>query len=90
MKFINAKTIAAVALTGALSAGSVSAAGLDAGVQSLNSITGVSSANIKVLVDDGVATLFGYVDSNAEAALAEAHVEKLDGVDQVINRIVKH
>lgn len=90
MKLLNIKTIAAVALTSALSMGTVSAAGLDTGVQPLNSITGVTSTNIKYKVDNGVATLFGYVDSNAESSLAAAHVSNIDGVDRVINRIVRN
>lgn len=90
MKFLNATTIAALALTGALSMGTASAAGLNAGVKPLASVIGISSTNIRVVVDDGVATLFGYVDSSHEANLAEAHVEKIEGVDRVINRIVRN
>lgn len=90
MKTLTIKTIAALALTGALSVGTASAMGLDSGVKSLNSVTGVSSTNIKYKVDNGVATLFGYVDSNTESALAVAHVGQIDGVERVINRIVRH
>ena len=87
MKLFNVKTIAALAITGALSVGTASAMGLDAGTRSLNSVIGVSSASLSVNLDDGVATLFGNVESGAEAALAASHVAKLDGVEQVINLI---
>ena len=87
MKLLNTKTLAALAITGALSIGTASAMGLDSGTQPLNSVVGVSSANISVNLDDGVATLFGNVDSGAESALAASHVAKLDGVEQVINLI---
>ena len=87
MKLLNTKTLAALAITGALSIGTASAMGLDAGTQSLNSVIGVSSASISVNLDDGVATLFGNAESGAESALAASHVAKLDGVERVINLI---
>jgi len=90
MKFVNAKTIAALALTGALSVGTASAMGLNTGIMPVDSIAGVSSSNISVKVDNGVATLFGYVDSSHESALAQAHVEQIDGVDRVINLIIRN
>jgi hypothetical protein len=90
MKLLNAKTLAAVALTGVLSIGTASAMGLSNGIQPLTSITGVSSTNVKVEFDGSVATLYGFVDSNIESSLAAAHVANLDGVDRVINRIVQN
>lgn len=87
MKFINAKSIAALALTGALSIGTASAMGLDSGTKPLNSIVGVNSTSLSYNVRDGVATLFGNADSSFESALAKNHVEQIDGVDRVINLI---
>jgi hypothetical protein len=90
MKLLNAKTLAALALTGAMSIGTASAMGLDSGIKPLTSVAGISSTNISVKVDDGVATLFGFVDSNHEHALAEAHVADMEGVDRVINRLIRN
>jgi mevalonate kinase len=81
------KSIAALAIAGALSIGTASAMGLSSGTQPLDSIVGVSSASISVNLTDGVATLFGNVESGAESALAANHVEKIEGVDRVINLI---
>ena len=87
MKYLNAKTLAALALTGAMSIGTASAMGLDSGTRSLGSVIGVSSPTLSYKVQDGVATLFGNAESGFEAELAEAHVEKISGVDHVINLI---
>ena len=81
------KLAAAMVVAGIMTAGTTSAMGLSQGTQALLSIVGVSSSSISVNVDDGVATLFGSADSGSEAALAENHVAKLDGVDKVINLI---
>ena len=87
MKLLNTKTLAALAITGALSIGTASAMGLNAGTQPLDSVIGVSSANLSVSLNDGVATLFGNAESGAESALAASHVAKIDGVERVINLI---
>ncbi len=87
MKLFNTKTLAALAITGALSIGTASAMGLDAGTKALNSVVGVSSATLQVTVNDGVATLFGTTESGAEAAIAANQVSQMDGVDQVINLV---
>lgn len=87
MKLLNTKTIAALALTGALSIGTASAMGLDSGTQSLDSVIGVNSASLSYTVQDGVATLFGNVDSSIESSLAKSHVAKIEGVDRVINLV---
>lgn len=81
------KLAAAMVVAGIMTAGTTSAMGLSQGTQALSSIVGVSSSSISVNVDDGVATLFGSADSGSDAALAENHVAKLDGVDKVINLI---
>lgn len=81
------KLAAAMVVAGIMTAGNTSAMGLSQGTQALSSIVGVSSSSISVNVDDGVATLFGSADSGSDAALAENHVAKLDGVDKVINLI---
>jgi osmotically-inducible protein OsmY len=87
MKLINSKSLTTLVLAGALSVGTASAMGLQQGTQALTSVVGVSSASIGVNVSDGTATLFGSAESGSEAALAEAHVAKLDGVEKVINLI---
>lgn len=81
------KLFTALALTGALSIGTASAMGLNIGTKPITSITGVSSTNISVRVDDGVATLFGSADSQSEVSLAKNHVKTIDGVDRVINLV---
>ena len=87
MKSLTTKTFAALALTGALSIGTASAMGLDSGTKPLGSVIGVNAPNVSVKIDDGVATLFGNVESFSEASLAQAHVENIDGVDRVINLV---
>ena len=87
MKTLNEKTFAALALTGALSIGTASAMGLDSGTKALDSVIGVNSASLSYTVKDGVATLFGNVDSQSEAALAKSFVSKVEGVDRVINLV---
>lgn len=88
MKLLTKKSLTSVVLAGALSIGTASAMGLSQGTQPLTSIVGISSASISVNVNDnGVATLFGNADSRSEAALAESHVAKFDGVEKIINLI---
>jgi osmotically-inducible protein OsmY len=70
-----------------MAAGTASAMGLSQGTQPLDSIVGVSSASLSVNVRDGVATVFGNVESGSEAALAKAYVSQMDGVERVINLI---
>jgi len=77
-------TIATLTLAGALFAGSASAMITSGPV---NGVVGISSASLNYTVDEGVATLYGDVDSGVESALAQAHVEKLQGVNKVINLI---
>ena len=87
MKTLSTKTIAALAITGALSIGSASAMGLNAGTKPLDTIVGISSPSVYVKIDDGVATLFGNVESSFDSNLAENHVENIEGVDRVINLV---
>ena len=87
MKLFNVKTIAALAITGALSIGTASAMGLDVGTKPLDSIIGVTSATLSVTVNDGVATVWGTTDSGAEAAIAANQVAQMEGVDRVINLV---
>ena len=85
MKLVNTKTIAAFLITGAMSVGTASAMGLDAGTTQLSSIAGVSRASFRVNEKDGVATLFGYFGSGAEAALAANYVAQQHGINRVRN-----
>ena len=86
MKNVN-KIAAAILVTGMMTAGSASAMGLSEGTQPLDSVVGVSSANLSVNVRDGIATVFGNVESGAEAAIAKNYVSQMDGVDRVISLI---
>jgi len=72
--------LAATLIAGTFAMGSASAL-------TLNSIPGVTGANLQVQVVDGVATIFGNVDSGIERHLARAYVEKLDNVEKVINLV---
>ena len=83
---LSTKTIAAVALIGAFSFGNAQAA--DIKNMPLNSVIGVNSADLRVTIDNGIATLFGTVENGGEAALAQAHVKKLEGVDTVRSNIL--
>ncbi len=85
MKFLNTKTLAALAIASAFSFGNAHA--MIKSTMPVYSVNGVSSASLTVTVDNGIATLFGSVDSGIESALAESHVAKLDGVEKVINQI---
>ena len=74
----------AITLVTALFAGSASAMVTSA---PLSSVVGLSGVGVNYTIDDGVAMLFGHVDSGIEAALAQSHIEKMEGVDKVINLI---
>ncbi len=86
MKLFNKKSFAALAVLGALSIGTASA--MSTTSMPLTSIVGVSSASVQVRITDGVATLFGNVESGSEAAIAQAYVANLDNVDKVINQLL--
>ena len=77
-------SFAALTLVTALFAGSASAM---IPASPLNGVVGLSGVGVNYTIDDGVATLFGHVDSGIEAALAQSHIEKAEGVDKVINLI---
>lgn len=71
--------LATVVIAGALVAGSASA-------MTPKTLTGVSSStNVNVTVKDGIATLFGTVDSSFERVQAANAAAKLDGVERVRN-----
>ena len=86
MKLLNTKTFAALAIAGAMSFGNAFA--MNTRSMSVDSVVGVNSADLRITVDGGVATLFGNVESGAESALAKAYVKNLDGIDNVINQIL--
>ena len=86
MKTLN-KIAATILVTGIMTAGTASAMGLSQGTQPLDSVVGISSANLSVNVRDGIATVFGNVESGAEAAIAKNYVSQMDGVDRVISLI---
>jgi len=77
MKLIKSTAIALV--LGTFAMGSAHALTVDA--------PGVSSPTLNLIIDNGVATLSGSVESSLERVLAENHVARLEGVEQVINLI---
>jgi len=77
MKLIKSTAIALVLGTFAMS--SAQALTLDA--------PGVVSPSVNLTINDGVATLFGTVDSAPDRAFAEQHVAQMEGVQKVINLI---
>lgn len=88
MKFINSKTIASLLVLGAMSIGTASAAIPEGRTVPLTGVIGVQSTDLTIRIKDGVATLFGDVETRGEAALAKSYVEKLEGVDKVRNLVV--
>lgn len=77
---VSKSIIASIVIAGAMFAGTASAA-----APGLNKLT--SSTNVNLTVKDGVATLFGSVDSGLERKLIASAAAKLDGVDSVRNLV---
>lgn len=86
MKLLNKSTIAAIAFASVFTFGNAIAK--DTANMPLTSINGVTGAHLRVSVEDGVATLFGTVDSGVDAGLAIAHVAKMEGITEVSSYIV--
>ena len=76
MKLLKTTLIASALTLAAM--GTASATGL--------SVPGVNG-NVNVVVNDGVATVFGHVDSSFERNLTGRYIGTQDGVDRVINLI---
>lgn len=70
------KTLIAAAALATLTIGSASALTVD---------QATSSANINVKVENGVATLFGHVESNFDRIQAADAAKRIEGVDKVRN-----
>ncbi len=77
MKLLKTAVIASVLAIGVI--GTASAAGL-------SSVPGVNG-NVNVVVSDGVATVYGHVDSSFERNLTGKYVGAQDGIDRVINLV---
>lgn len=86
MDIINTKAIIALGITGAMSVGTASAQ-MPEVQDKVSPILAVSSPDLRVAVYDGIATLVGTADSEAEAKLAEDQISSLEGIDHVINMI---
>lgn len=86
MRLLNKTTVASLLLIGSMSIGTASAM-TGSHTTHLATVIGVSSVDLRVTVEDGVATLFGNVDSGAELSQAKRYVASLDGIDKVINHI---
>lgn len=78
---LSKSVIASLVIAGAIFSGTAAAAAPD-----LSDLT--SSTNVNVTVKDGVATLFGTVDSAQEKHLIASAAAKIDGVDSVRNLVV--
>ena len=86
MKLFNKATLASLFVIGALAAGTASAM-TDRHTTELTGVLSTSSVNLRVTVEDGVAYLFGNVDSAIESGHAARHVAGIEGVNKVINLI---
>jgi len=87
MKLFKKTTVASLLVIGALTAGTASAM-TKVETTPLLGVVGITSANLTVRVQDGVATLSGVVESRSEAALAKNHVANMDGIDKVISLVL--
>lgn len=87
MKKLNKSAVVALSISSAMSLGTASAKIPDIGTQPLKSVIEVSNPEVRVAVSDGIATLFGIAESQAEALLAEEHAADIEGVYHVINMI---
>lgn len=79
MKLFKQTAIATTLIIGAFAMGSAQALTISA--------PGVNAADLRVNVSNGVATIFGTVDSGSERDLAEKFVAESDGVKRVINLV---
>ena len=82
MKLINNSVVTTLAVAATFSIGVAGAAV----AANLGSVSGVNG-NVNVVIDNGVATVFGHVDSGFERGLVARHVGAQDGVDRVINLV---
>ena len=71
--------LASIVIATAMFAGSASAITVD-------QVT--SSANVRINVENGVATIFGTVDDHSEKVLLSQAAAKIDGVDSVRNLVL--
>lgn len=53
----------------------------------LNSIVGVGGVDLTASISDGIAILNGTVDSHVESEITASYVQRMEGVDKVINNI---
>ncbi len=81
------KAALALGFSGALTVSNVSAGTLDLTNESAHEIVALSSPDLKVTVYDGIATIFGVTESDAEAKLVEDQIAQLEGIEYVINMI---
>lgn len=84
MKMLTKEAVASVLLLGVLAAGSAQARVENI---SLNGLVGVGGATLSARVEDGVAIVYGEVESGAEAALAYDYVASIEGVDEVLEQV---
>ena len=58
-----------------------------AGTASAFTVSGASSADLNVVINDGVATVFGHVDSLFEQKMAGNAAAEIEGVEEVRNLV---
>ena len=87
MDILNTKTVLALGLSGAMSAGTAQANLANKAAQPEAPIVSVSSPDLRVTVYDGIATLIGTADSAEEAEAAEKEILEMPEIDFVINLI---
>lgn len=87
MKLFNKTTLASLLVIGAMTAGTASAM-TKVETTPLFGVVGITSANLTVRVQDGVATLSGVAENGSEAALAKRYVANMDGIEKVISQII--
>ena len=82
MKLINNSFLTTLAVAATFSLGVAGAAA----AANIGSVPGVNG-NVNVVVNNGVATVYGHVDSSFERNLTGKYVGSQAGVDRVINLI---
>jgi len=85
MKLFNKKTLASSLVLAAMSIGTASA--MTSHTAPLTGAVGVSGAELNVRVEEGIATLFGNVDSHIEVQLAKNYLNSMQGIHKVIDQV---
>lgn len=87
MDLFKSKNMLALGLSGMMTVGTTHAATTDDQLDGEAAIVAISGPNVRVTLYDGIATVVGIAQSNAEAGEIESRLAALDGVEHVINLI---